>query len=103
MTEPLTPDRSDSQRTEQEYLDLAEQFKERMEEKNYEQKHLKIKYMESKKLISQIYGIVRTIQTELDNPIISDDIVQWLLQEARSLCSDMLFEDEERKLGIYGD
>tara|TARA_R110000765_G_scaffold191374_1_gene296651 strand:- start:3139 stop:3447 length:309 start_codon:yes stop_codon:yes gene_type:complete len=92
-----------SGRTEQEYLALAESFKERMEEKNYEQKNLKIKYMESKKMVSQIYGIIKTIQNEVDNQFCDEVIIDWLLQEVRSLCSDMLFEEEERKLDIYGE
>ena len=92
-----------SGRTEQEYLALAESFKERMEEKNYEQKTLKIKYMESKKMVSQIYGIIKTIQNEVDNQFCDEVIIDWLLQEVRSLCSDMLFEEEERKLDIYGE
>tara|TARA_R110000803_G_scaffold86615_3_gene153055 strand:- start:191 stop:481 length:291 start_codon:yes stop_codon:yes gene_type:complete len=92
-----------SGRTEQEYLALAESFKERMEEKNSEQKNLKIKYMESKKMVSQIYGIIKTIQNEVDNQFCDEVIIDWLLQEVRSLCSDMLFEEEERKLDIYGE
>ena len=49
-------------RTEQEYLDLAQTFKDRMDEKDREQISLKQTYMELKKHMTQIYGIMRTME-----------------------------------------
>jgi len=90
-------------RTEQEYLDLAQSFKDRMEEKDREYRDIKIKYLLGKKLISQTYGLVRSIQSEMDADISDSILVEWLINEIRSICSDYLFEKEERQLGIYGE
>ena len=96
MVEPLP-------RTEQEYLDLAQSFKDRMEEKDREYRDIKDKYMSGKKLISQTYGLVRSIQTEMESDLPDNILVEWLINEIRSIHSDYLYGDEEKKLGIYGD
>tara|TARA_R110002096_G_scaffold70083_2_gene168007 strand:- start:2135 stop:2425 length:291 start_codon:yes stop_codon:yes gene_type:complete len=96
MVEPLG-------RTEQEYLELAETFKDRMAEKNKEYRDIKVKYILGKKLISQTYGLVRSIQTEMDADICDHILVEWLINEIRTIHSDYLFQDEEKKLGIYGE
>ena len=90
-------------RTEQEYLDLAQSFKDRMEEKDREYRDIKIKYLLGKKLISQTYGLTRSIQNEMEADISDSILVEWLINEIRSIHSDYLFEKEERQLGIYGE
>ena len=96
MVEPLP-------RTEQEYLDLAQTFKDRMDEKDREYRDIKIKYLHSKKLISQTYGLTRSIQMEMEADFHDALIIEWLINEIRSICSDYLFEKEEKELGIYGE
>ena len=94
MVEPLG-------RTEQEYLDLAQTFKDRMDEKNREYRLIKLKYMNGKKLISQTYGLIRSIQNEMGNNFVDDAVVEWLINEIRSIHSDYLYSEEEQTLGIY--
>ena len=94
MVEPLG-------RTEQEYLDLAQSFKDRMEEKNREYRLIKLRYMNGKKLISQTYGLIRSIQNEMENGFVDDSVVEWLINEIRSIHSNYLYSDEEKMLGIY--
>jgi len=88
-------------RTEQEYLDLAQTFKDRMDEKDREQIKLKQTYMELKKQMTQIYGIMRTVQDEMESTVVDEMLVEWLINECRSICSRFLFKEEEIKLGIY--
>ena len=55
--------------TEQELIEMGQQFKERMEEKDKEQRELKTRYMEAKKLIAHLYGVSRSLQEEADSSI----------------------------------
>ena len=88
--------------TEQELIDMGQQFKERMEEKNKEHLELKTRYMEAKKLIAHLYGITRSLQEEADSSINDGILIDWLIAEIRSHCSDFLFKEEEIRLDIYG-
>ena len=88
--------------TEQELIDMGQQFKERMEEKNIEHLELKTRYMEAKKLIAHLYGVTRSLQEEADSSINDDVLIDWLIAEIRSHCSDFLFKEEEIRLDIYG-
>jgi len=95
MVEPLS-------RTEQDYLDLAQTFKDRMDEKDSEQRETKEKYMDGRKYACVIYGLIRTLQREMDSEFHDQILVDWLIAEIRSISSDLLFKNEEDKLGIYG-
>tara|TARA_R110002074_G_scaffold158530_2_gene315611 strand:+ start:175 stop:468 length:294 start_codon:yes stop_codon:yes gene_type:complete len=92
--------------TEQTLLDMADDMKNIVEEKDIDLRIYKIKYMDIKKTMSKIYGLTRCLQdllSEVDNEIDVDFIVgAWMLTEIRSMCSNELFEDEERKMDIYG-
>ena len=90
-------------RTEQEYLDLAQTFKDRMDEKNKEQMTIKHLYIGHKKQLSQIYGLLRTVQEEMEGTVVDEMLVEWLINECRSICSRILFKSEEMKLGTYDD
>jgi len=92
----------DSIRTEQEYLDLAQTFKDRMDEKDSEQRDTKEKYMDSQKLMCVIYGLIRSLQREMDSEFSDQILMDWLVAEIRSISSDFLFKTEEDRLGIYG-
>ena len=96
MVEPLP-------RTEQEYLDLAQTFKDRMDEKDKEYRLIKKKYINAKKLISQTYGIIRSIQNEMETDFADGHLIEWLINEIRSIHSDYLFMEEEKQLGIYDE
>ena len=88
--------------TEQDLIEMGEQFKERMEEKNKEQKELKTRYMDAKKLIAHIYGVSRSLQEEADSSTADDILIDWMIAEIRAHCSDFLFKEEECRLDIYG-
>ena len=72
-----------------------------MEEKNKEYRLIKLRYMNGKKLISQTYGLIRSIQNEMENGFVDDSVVEWLINEIRSIHSNYLYSDEEKMLGIY--
>ena len=91
-------------------LDLSNQMKDIVEEKDEIIKNISEKYMDSKKLISKIYGQIRIVQEQLDDKgtynhgvVESDDyIIDWLIAEIRGNISDYLFMKEEKLLNIYG-
>ena len=87
-------------------LDLSNQMKDIVEEKDDIIKNISEKYMDSKKLLSKIYGQIRIVQEQLDDkgtPAGTDDyIIDWLIAEIRGNISDYLFMKEEKVLGIYG-
>jgi len=87
-------------------LDLSNQMKDIVEEKDEIIKNISEKYMDSKKLISKIYGQIRIVQEQLDDkgtPAGTDDyIIDWLIAEIRGNISDYLFMKEEKLLNIYG-
>ena len=71
--------------TEQDLLEMAEQFKERMAEKEHEHRGMKVSYLESKKLIAQVYGLTRSLQTECDSSICDAILVEWMISEIRTI------------------
>ena len=76
-------------------LDLSNQMKEIVEEKDELIKTIGIKYIESKKLIGKIYGLIRIVQEQIDDkgsPAGSDEyIIDWLIAEIRGNISDYLY------------
>mgnify|MGYP003669405304 FL=1 len=103
MVEPLTIPTNPNEGM---LLDLSNQMKDIVEEKDEIIKNISEKYMDSKKLISKIYGQIRIVQEQLDDkgtPAGTDDyIIDWLIAEIRGNISDYLFMKEEKVLGIYG-
>tara|TARA_R110000823_G_scaffold310939_1_gene436122 strand:+ start:2871 stop:3185 length:315 start_codon:yes stop_codon:yes gene_type:complete len=87
-------------------LDLSNQMKEIVEEKDELIKKISEKYMNSKKLLGKIYGLIRVVQEQIDDkgtPAGTDDyIIDWLIAEIRGNISDYLYTKEEKLLGIYG-
>ena len=87
-------------------LDLSNQMKDIVEEKDELIKKISEKYMNSKKLLGKIYGLIRVVQEQIDDkgtPAGTDDyIIDWLIAEIRGNISDYLFMKEEKVLGIYG-
>lgn len=91
--------------TEQKYLELAEECKNIVEEKDKLLRKYQVKYMDNKKDIAKIYGLIKTIQeniTDQDEADIEFVIQAWMIAEIRGTCSDNLFEVEEKELDIYG-
>ena len=103
MVEPLTIPTNPNEGM---LLDLSNQMKDIVEEKDSVIKTISEKYMDSKKLITKIYGQIRIVQEQLDDrgtPAGTDDyIIDWLIAEIRGNISDYLFMKEEKVLGIYG-
>ena len=72
------------------------------QEKDSVIKTISEKYMDSKKLITKIYGQIRIVQEQLDDrgtPAGTDDyIIDWLIAEIRGNISDYLYMKEENML-----
>tara|TARA_R110002012_G_scaffold150566_3_gene309935 strand:- start:1932 stop:2225 length:294 start_codon:yes stop_codon:yes gene_type:complete len=92
--------------TEKVLLDMAEDMKNIVEEKDIDLRIYKERYMDLKKNMAKIYGLSRCLQDllgDMEGQIDVDFVVAaWMLTEIRSVCSDELFEVEEKKLDIYG-
>tara|TARA_R110000823_G_scaffold2835_7_gene11271 strand:+ start:4640 stop:4930 length:291 start_codon:yes stop_codon:yes gene_type:complete len=91
--------------TEQQMLEMADQMKDIVEMKDIQLRQYKIKYMDAKKLLAKIYGIIRIVQQQVaDRETLCDDdlCVDWCIAEIRGNISDYLFEIEEKALDIYG-
>ena len=105
MVEPLTIPTNPNEGM---LLDLSNQMKDIVEEKDEIIKNISEKYMDSKKLLSKIYGQIRIVQEQLDDRGANhlgdtdDYIIDWLIAEIRGNISDYLFMKEEKVLGIYG-
>tara|TARA_R110001583_G_scaffold41459_2_gene131933 strand:+ start:416 stop:700 length:285 start_codon:yes stop_codon:yes gene_type:complete len=92
---------TDENTTEQHLLEMAEQMKEVVEKKDAELKKIKILYMDSKKSMGKLYGLVRILQENADE-LEDGYYMEWVVCEIRSIISDYLFSEEEKKLDIYG-
>ena len=92
-------------KTEQEMLEMAEQFKECIKEKDIEHHNMKAKYMDSKKTIAYLYGQIRMLQEMSVDWSDNSDIgwtIEYIISDMRSKISDFLFKSEEDELEIYG-
>jgi len=67
-----------------EYLEMANGLQEIFNEKNQKYRKMIEDYNHLYKKVCVIYGLVRTIQENGDE--------QFLLEEVRAICSDVLFE-----------
>tara|TARA_R110000823_G_scaffold221561_2_gene350068 strand:- start:352 stop:681 length:330 start_codon:yes stop_codon:yes gene_type:complete len=95
----------DNQKTEQEMLELAEQFKECIAQKDIEHHTMKVKYMDAKKTIANLYGHIRMLQGMAVEWEDSSDLgwtIEFIISNMRSQISDFLFKTEEDELEIYG-
>tara|TARA_R110000823_G_scaffold18197_8_gene56994 strand:- start:14099 stop:14392 length:294 start_codon:yes stop_codon:yes gene_type:complete len=92
--------------TEQKLIEMADDMKTIVEEKDVDLRIYKMKYMDLKKTMAKIYGITRCLQDVLEDMTGGVDVEfvvgAYMLTEVRSMCSNILFEDEERKMDIYG-
>tara|TARA_R110002167_G_C12648186_1_gene648948 strand:+ start:1389 stop:1676 length:288 start_codon:yes stop_codon:yes gene_type:complete len=90
--------------TEQTLIDMANDMKNIVEEKDVDMRKYKEKYMDLKKDIGKIYGLIKVIQENFSNVDIGvEEVVSaWCITEVRAVCSDILFEEEEKQMDIYG-
>ena len=93
--------------TEQKLLEMADDMKNIVEEKDVDLKLYKEKYMELKKNMAKIYELTRCLQNLIEDMGAAEIDVEfvvsaWMLTEIRSYCSDLLFETEEKEMDIYG-
>ena len=94
--------------TEQMLIEMANDMKNIVEEKDVDMRKYKEKYMELKKDIGKIYGLIKVIQENYgcgengDDIGVEEVVSAWCITEIRSMCSDVLFEDEEKQMDIYG-
>lgn len=75
--------------TEQQYLELADQFKEQMEEKNYEIKSLKREIEEVSKNFISLYGMLRVMDYLISNGEVEMELAV-LIEVARGFASTVL-------------
>tara|TARA_R110002167_G_scaffold108174_3_gene276279 strand:- start:204 stop:482 length:279 start_codon:yes stop_codon:yes gene_type:complete len=90
----------DDNTTEQQLLEMADHMKELVEKKDSELRKMKMLYMDGKKTLGKIYGLIRLIDE--DNAGDDGYFMEWIVAEIRSTISDYLFSEEEKKLDIYG-
>lgn len=87
--------------TEQAYIEICNDFKDIIEEKDEELKKYKQLYMCYKKLICKLYGLSRCLDNHIDNSGLDNEIISNLIETIRGDCSDMLFSREEIDMGLY--
>ena len=89
-------------KTEQEYLNICEDFKTQIERKNEELKNYKKLYMNTKKISARNYGLICELQDYLENlsDIGGDPVYEHLSNSIRTNVSNILFTNEEVKLGL---
>ena len=96
----------DSKITENDYLEMANDCKNRLDDKEREIKIWKKKYMKTKKMISMIYGNIRSLEDYLEDvspDVAFDPVAENYIHKIRSECSNHLFQHEETKLDIVTD
>tara|TARA_R110000803_G_scaffold8098_5_gene26113 strand:- start:2618 stop:2902 length:285 start_codon:yes stop_codon:yes gene_type:complete len=87
--------------TEQQLLEMADHMKELVEQKDTDLRKMKELYMDGKKTIGKLYGLIRILQENADE-LEDGYYMEWVVGEIRRVISDYLFSDEEKKLDIYG-
>ena len=91
--------------TENDYLELAEDCKNRIEMKDKELKVWIKKYMRFKKRIAIIFGTVMRLEEYLERvspDVAYDPIAEHLISSVINDCNDYLFREEEDKLDVGG-
>ncbi len=82
-------------------LEMSNQMKEIVDRKDKELKDYAEKYLEHKKTIGHIYGLIRTIHNNfIEDGEMEGLILGYLIHEIRNICSDCLFGDEEARMEL---
>ncbi len=96
-------DQQTKNKTEMDYLEMANDCMKRIEGKDKEILKWKTEYMLIKKEFGNIYGLIRSLNQYLEDcsPDVSyEPVVEFLLCDIRRISREVLFESEEKKLGI---
>jgi len=90
--------------TENELLEMSNHFKTVVEEKELILNKMKDKYITTKKQIARCYGLIIELQEYLDDiPLFlnnEDDIIDFITNSIRTICSNVLFKTEIIELDI---
>ncbi len=82
-------------------LEMSNQMKEIVERKDKELKEIAEKYMDLKKVIANIYGLIRTMHNNYLEDLDMDGLVLgYLMHEIRNITSETLFGLEEAELDL---
>lgn len=87
-------------KTEQEYLEICEHFKQLTERKDKELKKYKQEILRYRKMLGKFYGLARTGEELINNYTEEDDFLQRIFNIIRSDCSNDLYFKIERELGL---
>ena len=87
---------------ENDLLEMSNQMKQIVDKHENDAKRFKVKYIELKKTIAHIYGLVRQTY-EMPDPQDEGVLISYFVHAIRSICSDVLFTDEEAELGLFDD
>lgn len=89
-------------KTEQEYLNICDDFKNQIEAKNQELKKYKTLYMDTKKTASRCYGLICELQEYLENlsDLGGDPVYEHFSNSIRGNISNILFLKEETELDL---
>ena len=87
---------------EQEYIDMANHFKELIEQKESEVREFKIKYLKYKKILSKIYGLFETARDVIEETgdLQGDPQYETLFGAIDDILNECLFGIEVKKLGL---
>ncbi len=90
--------------TENELLEMSNHFKDVLDEKENLVNAMKDKYINTKKQIARCYGLIIELQEYLDDvPLlinVEDDIVDFITNAIRTICSNVLFKTEIIELSL---
>jgi len=91
--------------TEKEYLNMADDFKNIMEEKDKKVKMICEKYMNLKKDFSRVYGLIRELIDYLEGTtdIEGEPVYEVLSSSIRMIASNNLFGEEMDKLELNSE
>ena len=90
-------------KTEMDYLEMANDCMKRLEAKDKEIVKWKTDYMLIKKEFSIIYGLIRSLNQYLEDcspDMCFEPVIEYLINDIRRITREILFEPEEKKLGI---
>ena len=87
-------------KTEQEYLEICEHFKQLTERKDLEMKKYKKEILRDRKRLGKFYGLARTGEEMLNVYTGEEEIIERIFNIIRSDCSNDLFFKIEQELGL---
>lgn len=91
--------------TEKQYLEMADDFKNIMEEKDKKVKKISEQYMNLKKDFARVYGLIRELIDYLEGTtdIEGEPVYEVLSSSIRMIASNNIFGEEMEKLNLYSE